>query len=72
MSSRQPKAESRVISLFDWSEFFDSGIISILTKADEILSCNIDALKERNYSAIKKLGEHFSYYASRLRTTFCL
>ena len=67
-SSRQPTAGSRIIPaemfpsiLFDWPEFFDSELNSTSTKADEILSCFIDALKERNSTAIKNLGKHFSH-----------
>ena len=76
VSSRQPTAESRVISaeifpsiLFDWPEFFDSEFISILTRADEILSCIIDALEGRIYIAIITLGDYFSHYAFKNHTS---
>ena len=55
--------------LFYWPEFFDSDFNSILTKADKIHSCINDALKERNYTVIKFLGEYFSYYHSKFHTS---
>ena len=75
-SSRQPTAKSRIFPaemfpsiLFDWPEFFYSEFISIVTKAEEIFSFVIDALKERNYVANKNLGKYFNHYASKFHTS---
>ena len=54
-SYRQPSTESNVIpaEIFPSILFFDAGFISILTKADQILNCIIDALLAKDYTVIR-------------------
>ena len=59
-SSTQPSAETTLIptemllvTLFEWSHFFNAEIIVILTKADEIIIFFVATLQLENLSQIR-------------------
>ena len=73
--SQQPSAEKWLIStemfavaLFEWPEFFDAEFIAIVTKADEILDCILEALQSNKLNKMRDFGSYFTNYLDKLHT----
>ena len=72
-SLQQPSAETTLIPpevfpaiIFDGPEFLDAEFFAILSKAEEILKCIVEALQSNKQNKIRDMGPYFANYHDML------